>query len=145
MDLTLYPILIPMVAGAIVLLIPDVLRGVKDAIALVASAVTLCFAIVLYRMGWVETKIFGFAVFKLDMLSSFILLWVGIFGFLMMLYSVGFMRGKPDLRTYYAYSLFSLGASIGVVLANDMILLLGMWGFLGMTLYMLVNLGGAEA
>jgi formate hydrogenlyase subunit 3/multisubunit Na+/H+ antiporter MnhD subunit len=63
----------------------------------------------------------------------------------MMLYSVGFMRGKRNLKSYYAYSLLSLGAACGVVLANDMLLLLGMWGFLGLTLYMLINVAAPEA
>jgi formate hydrogenlyase subunit 3/multisubunit Na+/H+ antiporter MnhD subunit len=145
MDLALYIILVPMIAGAVVRIIPDALKGVKEGITLAAAAATLWFAIVLFRMGWLESKLFGITMFRVDTLSGFILLWVGIFGLVMMLYSVGFMRGSRDLKTYYAYSLLSLGAAMGAVLANDMILLLGMWGFLAMTLYMLINTAGPKA
>lgn len=145
MDLMLYPILIPMLAGVLVRIVPDALKGVKEAIALAVSAVTLWFTIVLFQRGWMESKIFGITLFKVDHLSSFVLLWIGIFGLAMMLYSVGFMRGRPNLKTYYAYSLMSLGAAVGAVVANEMILLLSMWGFLGFTLYMLVGVAGEQA
>ena len=145
MDLGLYAILTPMIAGVLVRIVPDALKGVKETIALVVSAVTLWFTVLLYRQGWLESKLFGVTMFRVDTLSSFVLLWIGIFGLAMMLYSVGFMRGKKNLKTYYAYSLLSLGAALGAVLANDMILLLGMWGFLGLTLYMLITVAGPEA
>jgi formate hydrogenlyase subunit 3/multisubunit Na+/H+ antiporter MnhD subunit len=145
MDLMLYPIVIPILAGVLVRIIPDALKGVKETITLLVSAVTLWFSIAIFRRGWIETKVFGIDALRGDHLSSFILLWIAIFGVAMMLYSVGFMRGRKDLKTYYAYSLFSLGAACGAVLANDMLVLLGMWGFLGLALYMLVNVGGPEA
>jgi NADH:ubiquinone oxidoreductase subunit 5 (subunit L)/multisubunit Na+/H+ antiporter MnhA subunit len=111
----------------------------------VASAVTLGLTIVLYQGGWLEAKLFGVGLFKVDALSSFVLLWVGIFGFLMMLYSVGFMKGKSRLGEYYGYSLMSLAAACGVVLANDMILLLVLWAFLGLMLHLLIDVAGPAA
>ncbi len=145
MDLGLYAILTPMIAGVLVRIVPDALKGVKETIALVVSAVTLWFTVLLYRQGWLESKFFGVTMFRVDTLSSFILLWVGIFGLAMMLYSVGFMRGKQHLKEYYAYSLLSLGAACGIVLANDMILLLAMWAFLGLMLHMLIHVAGPSA
>jgi len=143
--LTLYAILIPMVAGLVARIIPDLLKGVKEGLTLAVSAVTLWLTIMLFRQGWVETKVYGIVMFRMDELSKFILLWIGILGLGMMLYSVGFMRGKRNLKTYYAYSLLSLGAACGVVLAADMLVLLGMWGFLGLTLYMLISSAGFQA
>ena len=145
MDLTLYAILIPIVAGLVARIIPDLLKGVKEGLTLAASAVTLWLTILLFRQGWLETKVYGIVMFRMDELSKFVLLWIGILGLGMMLYSVGFMRGKRNLKTYYAYSLLSLGAACGVVLAADMLVLLGMWGFLGLTLYMLINSAGFQA
>lgn len=145
MDLIGYTILTPLVAGAVVRIIPDAFRGLKEGIALVVSAVTFYFTIMLFREGWAESEWFGRAVFRVDILSSFVLLWVGFFGLVMILYSLGYMKGKKYLKQYYAYMLFTLGAAYGAVLANDLVVLLGFWGFLGLTLYMLIAVGGPQA
>ena len=145
MDLALYAILIPIVAGLIARIIPDRLKGVKEGLALAASALTLWFTIALFRQGWFESKIYGIVMFRVDELSKFVLLWIGILALGMMLYSVGFMQGKRNLKTYYAYSLLSLGAACGAVMAADLLVLLGMWGFLGFTLYMLIDSAGYQA
>jgi formate hydrogenlyase subunit 3/multisubunit Na+/H+ antiporter MnhD subunit len=145
MDLVGYTILIPLVAGAIVRIIPDAFKGLKEGISLIVAAVTFYLTISLFRQGWVESEWFGRTIFKVDTLSSFVLLWVGFFGLVMILYSLGYMRGKQHLKQYYAYMLLTLGAAYGAVLANDMIVLLGFWGFLGLTLYMLIAVGGPKA
>ena len=145
MDLALYLVLIPIVIGAIVRIIPDGLRGLKEAITLAVSALTLFFTIVIYRAGWGEAGIFGLGLFKVDMLSSFVLLWVGIFGLMMMVFSVWFMKGKSHLKEYYSYSLMALGAAAGIVLANDLILLLALWAFLGLMLHLLIHVAGPSA
>ncbi len=145
MDIVGYTILIPLVAGALVRIIPDAFKGVKEGIALVVAAVTFYLTIDLFRTGWFESEWFGRVVFKVDTLSSFVLLWVGFFGVIMVLYSLSYMRGKKYLKQYYAYMLFTLGAACGAVLANDLIVLLGFWGFSGLTLYMLINVAGPPA
>lgn len=145
MDLVGYTILIPIAAGAIVRLVPDAFKGLKEGIALVVSALTFYFTIALFRQGFVESGYFGKMVFRMDTLSSFVLLFIGFFGLVMVLYSLGFMRGKANLKEYYSYWLLTLGAACGAVLANDMILFMTFWGFLGLTLYMLVMTGGPRA
>ncbi|MBU0549227.1 MAG: hypothetical protein KJ838_02760 [Candidatus Omnitrophica bacterium] len=52
------------------------------------------------------------------------------------------MRGKSRLSQYYFWIVLTALASIGAVLANNLILLLVFWGFLGLTLYILINMGG---
>ncbi|MGD9400859.1 MAG: proton-conducting transporter membrane subunit [bacterium] len=145
MDLMVYTVLIPLVVGVIVKIIPDMMKGVKEGLSLVVALVTFWFTIDLFRQGFMETRWYGYTIFRLDTLSSFILLWVGFFGVVMILYSLGFMRGKMDLKPYYGYMLMTLGAAYGAVLANDMVLLLAFWGFLAFTLYMLIQVAGAPA
>jgi formate hydrogenlyase subunit 3/multisubunit Na+/H+ antiporter MnhD subunit len=55
------------------------------------------------------------------------------------------MRGKPNLKQFYAWMLWTLAGAYGAVLANDLVVLLAFWGWLGLTLYMLVGVGGAKA
>jgi formate hydrogenlyase subunit 3/multisubunit Na+/H+ antiporter MnhD subunit len=145
MDLVGYTILIPFVAGALVRVIPDAFKGLKEGLTLVVSGVTFYLTIMLFREGWYESEWFGRVVFKVDTLSSFIVLWVGFFGLIMVLYSLGYMRGKPNLKQYYAYILWTLAGAYGAVLANDLVVLLVFWGWLGLTLYMLIAVGGPKA
>lgn len=145
MDLVGYTILIPFIAGAITRIVPDAFKGLKEGLALAASVISFVMTIMVLRTGWFESEYFGKVIFRVDTLSSFILFFISLFGVLMMLYSLGYMRGKKNLKQYYAYMLFSLGAAYGAVLANDLIVLLVFWGFSGLALYMLINAGGPEA
>jgi formate hydrogenlyase subunit 3/multisubunit Na+/H+ antiporter MnhD subunit len=55
------------------------------------------------------------------------------------------MEGKERLGEYYGYIMITLGATAGAMFASDYLMLLLFWGVLGITLYMLVGMGGAEA
>lgn len=79
--------------------------------------------------------------FKLDNLNGFVILAIGLFSVLTVIYSLGFMKGKPQLTRYYTCIILTALASLGAVLSNHLILLLVFWGFLGLTLYLLINTG----
>ena len=81
----------------------------------------------------------------LDNLSRFIVLAIILFGVLTIIYSLKFMRGKSGLLQYYIYIILTTLASIFTVLANNLILLVILWGFLGLTLYLLINMGEGQA
>jgi len=87
-------------------------------------------------------SIFTNPLFKLDPLGGFLALAIGLFTVLILIYSSGFMKKKPHLIQYYACVILTAAVSVLTVLANNLILLLGLWGFLGLTLYLLINLGG---
>ncbi|MFC1560133.1 NADH-quinone oxidoreductase subunit L [Candidatus Margulisiibacteriota bacterium] len=76
-----------------------------------------------------------------DKLASWVILAVSFFGLVIGIYSLRAMEGRPRLSEYWAYLLWSVGASIGAAAANDLIMLLVFWGFLGLTLYLMVGLG----
>jgi formate hydrogenlyase subunit 3/multisubunit Na+/H+ antiporter MnhD subunit len=81
-------------------------------------------------------------LFKLDPLSGFVILAIGLFSILILVYSLRFIK-KQRLQ-YYTYIILTALASGGAVLANNLILLLVFWGFLGLTLYLLINRGEAN-
>jgi len=78
--------------------------------------------------------------FKLDSLNGFMVLAIALFFVLTIIYSFGFMRGKQGTIRYYVYIILTAIVSIGVLLANNLILLLACWGFLGLMLYLLINM-----
>ncbi|MBI4972562.1 MAG: hypothetical protein HZC16_01950 [Candidatus Omnitrophica bacterium] len=83
--------------------------------------------------------------FRLDALNGFVALGIGLFSLLTIIYSWGFMQGRRELLQYYTYIILTALASLGAVLSNHLVLLLVFWGFLGLTLYLLINLGDEKS
>ncbi len=83
--------------------------------------------------------------FKLDTLNGFVALAIGIFFVLTLFYSTKFMKGKPGVVSYYLYLILTALVSLGAVLANNLILLLVFWGFLGLLLYLLIGMGDSDS
>ncbi|MBN3039449.1 MAG: NADH dehydrogenase [Candidatus Omnitrophica bacterium] len=81
------------------------------------------------------------AYFRFDSLSSFVGLFAVIFTVVICLYSVSFMRQKRGQLRYYLYILLTLITSLGVVFANNLVLFILCWGFLGLLLYLLIGFG----
>ncbi len=82
-----------------------------------------------------------YPLFKLDALNGLMLVAIGLFSILILIYSSGFMKGKKGLFQYYTYLILTAIISILAVLSNHLILLSVFWGFLGLTLYLLINMG----
>ncbi|MCX5716361.1 MAG: proton-conducting transporter membrane subunit [Candidatus Omnitrophica bacterium] len=82
-----------------------------------------------------------YPLFKIDLLGGGIAAAVGVFFILTCVYSFSFMKARSGLIGYYGYIFLSAVAAAGVALANNLVLLIVLWGFLGMGLYALVNMG----
>lgn len=121
-------------------------RKAKPFFALAVSLFALASSYEIFRLNPARWGLFGYAaLFRVDNLSAFVLLFVAIFGVLIVLYSIGFMKDRANIGNYYAYILATIAGSIGTVLANNLLLFIAFWGFLGITLYLLIAIGGDEA
>ncbi|MFC1709805.1 NADH-quinone oxidoreductase subunit L [Candidatus Omnitrophota bacterium] len=138
---------LPFVSGLISFIIPRNIKKLPTMLALVSSALTLIFCIKIFAYKPISTDFGGACYLIADNLSAFIALFIGLFGLIVVMYSSSFMEGREDLNKYYAYVLWTIAASIGVVISNHLVLLLSFWGILGITLYLLIAMGseGAEA
>lgn len=145
MNLLLYLITIPFLVGLFCLLIPKKLSKIREWLAIGGSLLTFYLAIVIFLRKPVEWTYNKILLLQLDNLSGFILLAIGLFAVLIVLYSLKYMAGKGRLNEYYAYLLWTVGGACGAILANNLVLLLIFWGFLGLTLYLLIGIGGPEA
>jgi len=154
MNPLVYPIALPIIAGFLCLFVPKKLRGIKEGLALIASLATFALTIWLFFERPLDWSVSEALFLRLDGLSSFILMASGLFGVLIVLYSLKYIptfvsrvdpEGKSRLGEYYAYILWTIGAGCGVLLANNFVLLIVFWGFLGLTLYLLIGIGGPDA
>jgi formate hydrogenlyase subunit 3/multisubunit Na+/H+ antiporter MnhD subunit len=136
----LEPILVSIIAGLFILLIPKKFRKVAEFFSLITSIYLFIAAIKIFFASPINV-----GYLYVDGLSRFIALAIGFFGFLVTLYSMRFMASYKDISSYYTYIIWTIGASILAAVSNNIVLLLASWGFLGFTLYMLINISGPKA
>ncbi len=141
-DPMLMIIALPLAAGLVCLLLPGAMDQARATFAVVITAIVAGLAWGIFES---PARTFESLALKVDALSGFVLLAVAAFGLLVALYSAAYMRGHPGHRGYFAYLLWTLGAACAVVLANDLISLLVAWGFLGVTLYLMLGACGPDA
>ena len=131
---------VPITAGFLCLGVPDRLRAVPKLVAFVVT-LAVCAAAVFVFINKPSLSQYGASVvFLADNLSAFIGAAIAFFALLITVYSFAFI-GKSYGR-YFGYVLMTLGASLGVAYANDLIVMLVFWGFLASMLYLLVNIEG---
>jgi len=154
MNLLVYPIIIPLAGGLLALIIPRALKGVRELISLVATGATVYYAAQILKVssdgtplvvsrGWLTVENFVLSLaLRADGLSRFIVLAASVFGFLIVLYSIGFMKNKDRLREYYAYIVWTVAAANAALLADNLILLLVSWEVVTVMLFFLITIAG---
>ncbi|MCW2928168.1 MAG: NADH-quinone oxidoreductase subunit, partial [Thermoleophilia bacterium] len=75
----------------------------------------------------------------IDPLSIWMLLVVTGVGFLIHVYSLGYMQGDPQHRRFMAYLNLFVFSMLTLVLAGNLVLLLAGWGLVGMASYLLIG------
>ncbi|HBC77580.1 MAG TPA: hypothetical protein DCZ51_03065 [Bacteroidales bacterium] len=150
-------ILLPVVTGLLLFLVPDKLRTIKGVIALLISIVTCFLAISVYlknieagtlsemiRLPGItisSTDILRdtgrYVILNADNLSRLIVLFISLFSFLVLLYSLFYIK-DGRVRNYYPYFLLTAGCSAGAVFSDNLLLFIIFWGILGITLYKLI-------
>ncbi|MBN1794461.1 MAG: hypothetical protein JW844_05800 [Candidatus Omnitrophica bacterium] len=134
----------PFIIGTLLFLIPKRARGLIETVSGVTALVACLGSVRLFLVRPIEST-FAYGIsFVIDGLSGLALLGVTFFTLIIILYSIGFMRDHVYHRSFYVYVLWTLAASIGALAANHMIVLALFWGFLGLTLYLLIHIGGGS-
>jgi multicomponent Na+:H+ antiporter subunit A len=148
-------VLLPVIAGLLLFLVPDRMKTIKGVFSLLISIATFWFAVVIFSAGEVKMNleelsqgnniqsscirdIAPFITLNIDNLSKLIVLLISLFGFLILLYSIVYMKGDR-IKNYYPWFLITLGCSYGAVVSDNLILFLTFWGILGITLYKLIQ------
>ncbi|MFA5875557.1 MAG: proton-conducting transporter membrane subunit, partial [Candidatus Margulisiibacteriota bacterium] len=142
MNILLYTILIPLLAGIICRFAGKWARW----LALLASIAVVYFSGLIIFAG--ERSVFLQDSSPLHLLfglraytfNAYVLFAIAFFAFLIILYSQSFMQGHRKLNSYYCYVLLTLASAAGTVLAGDLLTLLVFWGFSGFTLYRLIGI-----
>jgi formate hydrogenlyase subunit 3/multisubunit Na+/H+ antiporter MnhD subunit len=146
-------IILPVFTGLFLYLIPERHRITKGLAALTISILTGYLSIVIFNSGNQMFNLHditavtfsghlqeaeGFITFSQDSLSRLIVLLISIFSFLILLYSLVYIKpGK--ISNYFPNFLITIGCAYGAVLSDNLLLFLSFWGILGITLYKLIH------
>lgn len=139
METIYYLIGIPFVAGLICIMIPQRLKTVSWGIAFDVSLMLFGLFLYLFNNPIMPWK----SYFIWDSLTSLTLLGIGFFGLIVSIYSYRMI--EESANQYYAYMLWTIAASTGVAVSNNLVLMSVFWGILAITLYLMINLGGPDA
>lgn len=147
--LLLYPILIPFLAGVFSLVVPR-LKKLKQLIAIGMTAYLLIFSYRLFDlMGMVE-RFFSVDflnyradfILTVDQISSFLLLFTYLFGFLISLY---IFSSRSEVKTgdnqFMTYFFWTLAGTSGVFLSSNLLSLLIFWEMVTAVFFLYINLG----
>lgn len=151
-DLLIIPVVVPMLAGFLLLFLPARFRFTHGAVALLLSAGVFAFAVALFcgddcsfflpilNLGGMELDL----ALRATALGVFFFLFAALFGFLITLYAV--RGGAPEkANLYYGSILLAIGGAAGILLADHLLLLLICWEIVTAALYLLVSTGGRHA
>jgi len=81
-----------------------------------------------FRIGWI-----------LDPLTIVMLLMVTFVGTLIFIYSVGYMHDDENFTRFFCFLALFAGAMLGVIIANNLLLLFMCWEIVGLTSYLLIG------
>ena len=139
----LYVIVMPALMGLVTLFFPKKARLPAGLIALVSSAWMFVKTIQIFARNGIVTPYsktvftigdvfqFDFAL-KLTGFNAFVLLFIALFGVLIVLYSIGYwFRDREIHGIYYSYILWTLAGAACAVLSDNLLLLLVWKAFRG--------------
>ena len=133
---------VPIAAGFIAIAATDRFKTAAKLLAVIVTTACLAGSVSVFIRKPLIWYYGDAAIFRVDNLSAFIGMAVCLFAFLITIYSLSSV--ERSFGRYFGYLLMTLGASLGVLFANNFIVMLVFWGFLAVMLYLLVNLEGTK-
>src|SRR3982751_6088338 len=144
-----YILLLPLLASAVIVLITKRSPGLSSFLsvaAVLASFALSCFVFVTpdiqpLEFTWIDLKpVLSVPLgFVLDDLAKTMLLLVTGVGGVIHIYSLGYMREDSTKSRYFAALSFFMFSMLGIVLANNFVMMFIFWELVGVSSYLLIG------
>jgi formate hydrogenlyase subunit 3/multisubunit Na+/H+ antiporter MnhD subunit len=149
----LIPVFLPLIAGFVLLFLPNRTKWLSAVLTLIISVVTFVLVIRIFAGGqtsycWPVLQIGDLSLdllLTVKPLGAFMLLFAMGFGLLITLYSLKSMSGANRLNEYYGAVLLTIGGSAGILLSEHLLFLLIFWEIVTAALYLLITTGGKNS
>ena len=144
---------IPLLTAILTLIIPRKIKYGQEIISVGGSLYYLIIAITAFslpeqiiKINWFQIAPLDFSLeFKLYHFAQFILIFLGLFSFLSILFSTAYFKDKKVSHLYYPFMLLTLFGASGIVLADNFFVLLISWEFVTLLLFFLVAMGQGKS
>ncbi len=144
-----YALMLPLISAGAITLFTQRAKSLSSFIsiaAVLASFICSCLIFVQPNISapagnWIDIHaVFTVPLgFVLDQLSKMMLVVVSGVGLLIHIYSLGYMREDPGKSRYFAALSLFIFAMLGIVLANNFVMLFIFWELVGFTSYVLIG------
>ena len=147
-------VFLPLAVGFVMLFLPGRWRFLSQLLAIVVCGLAFVLSILIFRVGPAGYEGYAFNLAGIDLtltfaaepLNKFILVFAMGFGVLITLYSLKAMASTATRFTeYYGAILLTIGGSAGVLLSDNLLLLLIFWEIVTASLYILITTGGKHS
>ncbi|UCF63885.1 MAG: hypothetical protein JSW33_15180 [bacterium] len=140
---------IPAITAAITLLLSRRIKYLQEIISFAGSLVFLNYALRAFslrdqflKISWFNISFIDFSLdFRLYHFSKFLLIFLGLFTLLTVLYSAGYFRQRKISRFYFPFISLTLSSATAIVLANNFFVLLVAWELVTLLLFFLIAMG----
>ncbi len=142
-------LLLPLLAAITILLLTRRWRGLSSSLSVAAVLISFGFSCVLFasenrlpaEFTWIDLRPLLYVPlgFVLDGLSKTMLLVVTGVGALIHIYSLGYMQSDDGKSRYFASLSLFMFAMIGIVLANNFVMMFIFWELVGVSSYLLIG------
>jgi NADH-quinone oxidoreductase subunit L len=137
----------PLVAAAVIAVATQPFKKLSSYLSVGAVAVSLLFALTVFgspdqdvSFNWIDLGVFQVRIgYLIDGFSKMMLLVVTGVGFLIHVYSIGYMHDDRGRSRYFAGLSLFMFSMLGIVLANNFIMMFIFWELVGVSSYILIG------
>jgi len=137
----------PLLAAAVIVIATQPLKKFSSYLSVAAVAISFLFSLSLFgspdqdvSFNWIDLGVFQVRIgYLIDGFSKMMLLVVTGVGFLIHVYSIGYMHDDRGRSRYFAGLSLFMFSMLGIVLANNFIMMFIFWELVGVSSYILVG------
>jgi NADH-quinone oxidoreductase subunit L len=137
----------PLVAAAVIVVITQPFRKASSYLSVAAVAISFLASLAVFAgpdqnasVSWIDLGVFQVSLgYQIDEFSKMMLLVVSGVGLLIHIYSIGYMKDERGRSRYFAALSLFMFSMLGIVLANNFIMMFIFWELVGVSSYILIG------
>src|ERR1700746_2672967 len=137
----------PLLAAAVIVIATQPLKKFSSYLSVAAVAISFLFSLTLFgspdqdvSFNWIDLGVFQVRIgYLIDGFSKMMLLVVAGVGFLIHVYSIGYMHDDRGRSRYFCGLSLFMFSMLGIVLANNFIMMFIYWELVGFSSYLLIG------